>query len=93
MPRQALQTPKPALPKQFKYDPIEAIAILTGFTVKYQGGPRVKQESAALIAVSLLKEGLPAIAAINSAVKKVMQAPLTGERYSDESLSLGLHRR
>jgi hypothetical protein len=55
-------------------DPIEAVAILASFTAKYQGGNRVKQEGAALIAVSLLNEGMPAVNAIEWAVKKVMQS-------------------
>jgi hypothetical protein len=56
-----------------KYDPQKAVAILAGFTAKYQGGNRVKQDKAAMIAVNLLSEGVPAVEAIESAVKKVLQ--------------------
>jgi hypothetical protein len=70
---QSLKKPTLPPPEHYKKDPVEAVAILTGFTVKYQGGARVKQERAALIAVSLLNEGIPAVTAIESAVKKVMQ--------------------
>lgn len=58
-----------------KHDPVGAVAILTGFAVKYRGGNRVNQDEAALIAVRLLKEGMPADIAIESAVQSVLQPP------------------
>jgi hypothetical protein len=66
--RPALRPPVPG-----KHDPKKAVAILAGFTAKYQGGNRVKQDKAAMIAVNLLSEGVPAVEAIEWAVKKVLQ--------------------
>lgn len=59
-------------PELGKHDPKKAVAILAGFTAKYQGGNRVKQDRAAMIAVNLLNEGVPAVKAIQWAVKKVL---------------------
>ncbi len=69
---QQLKNPTLTPLNHYKNDPLKAVAILTEFTVKYQGGPRVKQEKAALIAVSLFSEGMTAVAAIKSAVNRVM---------------------
>jgi hypothetical protein len=56
-----------------KNDPIEAVAILARFTIKYQGGNQAKQDRAASMAVSLLKEGMSPANALQWAVKSVMQ--------------------
>jgi hypothetical protein len=66
---------KPTLMPQdlCKNDPQKAVAILAEFTAKYQGGNRAMQNRAAIIAVNLLQEGVPALKAIQSAVRKVLQ--------------------
>jgi hypothetical protein len=56
-----------------KNNAVEAVAILAGFTVKYQGGNHESQDRAAKLAVSLLNQGLPAVSAIDSAVKSILQ--------------------
>jgi hypothetical protein len=56
-----------------KNDPIEAVAILARFTIKYQGGNQAKQDRAARMAVSLLNEGMSPANALQWAVKNVMQ--------------------
>lgn len=70
---QPLTKPTLTPPEPCKNNPIDAVAILAGFTAKYQGGNRVKQDRAAMIAVSLLNEGTPAVKAIELAVKRVLQ--------------------
>lgn len=70
---QPLTKPTLTPPEPCKNNPIDAVAILAGFTAKYQGGNRVKQDRAAMIAVSLLNKGTPAVNAIELAVKRVLQ--------------------
>ena len=59
----------------YQDNPIQAVAILAGLTAEHQGGNRVNQDDAALIAVRLLNEGMPADMAIESAVQSVLQLP------------------
>jgi hypothetical protein len=61
--------------KCYQDNPSQAVAILAGVTAESQGGNRVIQDEAALIAVSLLNQGMPADMAIESAVKSVLQPP------------------
>jgi hypothetical protein len=71
----SLPLKKPTLipPEPDKNDPIEAVALLARFTTKYQGGNQIKQDRAAIMAVSLLNEGMPPANAVEEAVKRVMQ--------------------
>jgi hypothetical protein len=70
---QPIKKPTLTPPEPCKNDRIEAVALLAGFTAKYQGGNRAKQDKAAEIAACLLNEGMPAINAIEWTVKRVMQ--------------------
>jgi hypothetical protein len=55
-------------------DPQKAVAILlAAFSAKFQGGNQMEQDQAAIIAANLLNQGVPAINAIQWAVKRVLQ--------------------
>jgi hypothetical protein len=72
---QIIKKPTLRIPlEHYKMDPIGAVAILASFTAKYQGGNRLAQDNAALIAVSLLTDGMSAVQAIETAVTRVMQS-------------------
>jgi len=73
MPNQPFIKPILIQPDPDKNDPVQAVAILTRFSAKYQGGNQVKQEEAVRIAVNLLNEGMTAVKAIEWAVLEVMQ--------------------
>jgi len=61
-------------PQFNQHDPVGAVAILAGFAVKFRGGNQIRQNEAALIAVRLLNQGMPADMAIESAVNRVLQS-------------------
>ena len=65
-------SPKIRVQEPFIHKPQQAVAILARFTVQFQGGRKSEQQKAAMIAVNLLNEGVPAVKAIQRAVKKVM---------------------
>jgi hypothetical protein len=66
--------PTLTLTKFYQANPFQAVAILAGLTAEQQGGNRVNQDEAALIAIRLLNEGMPADMAIESAVNRVLQS-------------------
>jgi hypothetical protein len=68
--------PTLTLTKFYSENPIQAVAILAGLAAEQQGGNRVNQDEAALIAVRLLNQGMPADIAISSAVNRVLQSTL-----------------
>ena len=68
--------PTLTLTKFYQENPIQAVAILAGLNAEHQGGNRVNQDEAALIAVRLLNQGMPADIAISSAVNRVLQSTL-----------------
>ena len=61
--------------KLYQDNPIQAVAILAGLAAEHQGGNRVNQDEAALMAVRLLNEGMSADMAIESAVQSVLEPP------------------
>jgi len=68
--------PTLTLTKFYSENHIQAVAILAGLAAEHQGGNRVNQDEAALIAVRLLNQGMPADIAISSAVNRVLQSTL-----------------
>jgi hypothetical protein len=66
--------PPLTLTKFYQENPLQAVAIQAGINAEHQGGNRVNQDEAALIAVRLLNQGIPADIAIESAVKSVLQS-------------------
>jgi hypothetical protein len=66
--------PTLTLTKFYQANLFQAVAILAGLTAEQQGGNRVNQDEAALIAIRLLNEGMPADMAIESAVNRVLQS-------------------
>jgi hypothetical protein len=66
--------PTLTLTKFYQENPIQAVAILAGLNAEHQGGNRVNQDEAALIAVRLLNQGMPADMAIESAVNRALQS-------------------